>query len=129
MPTGREIEEKRKSVASLDFADLLNKPKVKSYFPIYAEEDGDLGNNRFEWAFGDGNSTPDGMGVVIPFQCYLFAIGLTLQGNADVTVEVRQNSSSTGKIISTSNNKKAWSSFENDTVKSAVFRDDSYLFI
>ena len=117
MPTGREIEEKREAVVSLDFNDLLNKPKVKSYFPIYAEEDGDLGNNRFEWGFGDGNNTPDGMGVVIPFECQLFAVGLSLQGNADVTVEVRKNTSSTGKSVSTTNNKLAWISFENDTVQ------------
>ena len=51
-------------------------------FCIWAEENGDLGANAFEWAFGNGSNTPLSDGVVIPVDCELFAMGLNVQGGS-----------------------------------------------
>lgn len=99
-----------------NFSDLDNKPEIYSYFVIWAEESADLNSGASEWAFGNGNDTPDGMGVVFPFECELVGLGLTLEGNATCSVEVRKNTASTGKSVSTSNNRKAWSNFEDSPV-------------
>lgn len=57
-------------------------------FAIWAEENGALAANAYEWAFGNGANTPNGMGVVLPFACELFAVGLSLlQGSASVRVQ------------------------------------------
>ena len=75
-------------------------------FAIWAEESADLNNNSFEWAYGNGNNTPAGMGVVIPFACELISFCLTHEANANTTVELWQNTSGTGQRVSTSNSRK-----------------------
>jgi len=50
-------------------------------FPVWAEESADLNTNAQEWAFGNGNDTPANMGVTIPVDCELFAMGLSLEGS------------------------------------------------
>ena len=104
-----------------NYNDLINKPSIPtqsySYFSIWAEESADLNNNSHEWAFGNGNDTPNGMGVVMIFDCELIGLGLTLEGNATCQVEVYKNSNTTGKSVSTSANKKGWVNFEDDPVQ------------
>ena len=56
---------------------------------IWAEENSALGAGLAEWAFGNGASTPQDQGVVIPFDGELFATGLSLrQGTATVGVHI-----------------------------------------
>ncbi len=45
-----------------------------SIFPIWAEENSSLGNNTYEWAFGNGANTPAGGGIIIPMSCELIAM-------------------------------------------------------
>ena len=78
-----------------------------NYFPIWAEEAADLNSNSFEWAFGNGNNTPAGTGVVLPFDCELIALGLTHEGNASTTVELWKNTRATGQRISTHHSRVA----------------------
>ena len=73
------------------WAGITDKPKLYSYFPIWAEENGHLQDNSFKWSFGNGNETPAHMGVVLPFDCELFAVGLSLE-NATRGYETFQSS-------------------------------------
>lgn len=101
----------------------LLQPKLSlggSIFSVWAEESADLGNGAFEWAYGNGNDTPNGMGVVLVFPCKLIGLALTLEGNATCEVEAYKNTSSTGKKVVTSNNKKGYTSFANDPIDYAA---------
>lgn len=70
-------------------------------FAIWAEENAPLGNNAYEWAFGNGANTPNGMGVVVP-TCELFAVGLSLQ-QGSASVNVQHNGTTVATIDSVSN--------------------------
>jgi len=60
-----------------------------SIFPIWAEESGALDTNQFEWAYGNGDNSQAGFGIVVPMDCELFAVGLSLnEGNAEVEVYI-----------------------------------------
>lgn len=89
-------------------------------FCVWAEESADLGNNAFEWAYGNGNDTPNGMGVVLVFPCELIGLGLTLEGAASSSVEAYKNTSTTGKRVSTSSSKKGFESFIDSPIEFAA---------
>lgn len=56
-------------------------------FPIWAERSSALGNNNFEWAYGNGDASQASFGIIIPTDCELFAVGLTVfSGSAEVEV-------------------------------------------
>lgn len=76
-----------------------------SYFCIFAEESADLNDARYEWSFGNGNETPNGTGVVIPFQCELIAMGLSIEGTPPAVVQVVRNTTVTGKQLALTSNK------------------------
>lgn len=68
-----------------------NKNPIINYsnvFAIWAEENGGLGNNTFEWAFGNGANTPINGGIVIPFTCELIA--MTCKANNNTSSQVIQ---------------------------------------
>lgn len=69
-------------------------------FAIWAEESGGLDANAFEWAYGNGDDSQAGFGIVVPFDCELFAVGLTLF-NGSGEVEVYQNGIATGATSGT----------------------------
>jgi hypothetical protein len=69
-------------------------------FPIWAEESGALTTNAFEWAYGNGDESQASFGIVVPVDCELFAVGLTLL-NGTGEVEVYQNGVSTGATTGT----------------------------
>ena len=46
-------------------SDIPTVPKNTYMVPIWAEENSTLGNNTFEWAFGNGANTPSNHGVTI----------------------------------------------------------------
>lgn len=73
-----------------------------SVFAIWAEESAGLSANAFEWAYGNGEDSDAGFGIVVPFDCELFAVGLTLL-NGTAEVEVYRNGSSTGAVSGTAN--------------------------
>lgn len=106
----------KSSLFSGNYEKLSNKPTLYSYFPIWAEEGNDLDTDRFEWSFGNGNETPLGMGIVLPFDCELFARGLTHEGAATTEVEARINGLSAAKSVTTTISKKGYINFESDTV-------------
>jgi hypothetical protein len=60
----------------------------QSFFGIWAEENASLGAGAFEWAFGNGDDTPIGGGIVIPFACEAFALSLNCgtAGTAEVAL-------------------------------------------
>jgi len=68
-------------------------------FAIWAEENGDLGNNSYEWAFGNGDDTPNTGGVVIPISCECYALTLNLAGGGSATVRLEVNGSDSGASI------------------------------
>lgn len=98
---------------------LTDKPIFYSYFTIWAEENGDLNTGAKEWAFGNGNDSPAGVGVILPFDCELFALGLSTEGAASCEVEVLKNTESSGKSVATTNQTKAVTSFETTAVSYA----------
>lgn len=71
-----------------------------SIFGIWAEESGGLNANAFEWAYGNGDDSDAGFGIVVPYDCELFAVGLTLL-NGTGEVEVYRNGISTGAVSGT----------------------------
>lgn len=75
----------------IDFNNIVNVPLQSSYFCIWAEESTDLTSNRTEWAFGNGNDTPAGMGIIMPFNCKLIALGIMTEGAGSVIVAAQIN--------------------------------------
>ena len=71
-----------------------------SVFPIWAEESADLGASANEGAYGNGNDTPQNMGVVIPVDCEIFAVTLSLEGGTG-TVMTTVNGVDVGAQVST----------------------------
>ena len=90
--------------------------KLYGVFTIWAEESADTNSGAYEWAFGNGNDTPIGMGILLPIPCELFAIGLMTEGVSSNEVEVRKNNLSTGKSVVSSNSKQAMHNFDNDVI-------------
>jgi len=74
-------------------------------FGIWAEENGNLASNAYEWSYGNGAVGND-IGIILPVPCRLFAVGFnadnagtsltmrTLKNNVDayVSTHVGQNS-------------------------------------
>lgn len=69
-------------------------------FPIWAEESADLANNTLEWAFGNGNDTLIGQGIVMPISAELFAMSLSTEAS-EAEVLAMQNGVNTSATIST----------------------------
>jgi len=85
-------------------------------FCVWAEESADLNNGAFEWSFGNGNETPAGVGVVLPFACELFALGLAIEGAGPAEIEARLNDDSAGRSVTITNGVKALNDFSDNTV-------------
>ncbi|MEM6966917.1 MAG: hypothetical protein AAF573_19285, partial [Bacteroidota bacterium] len=64
-------------------------------FSVWAEESSALGANQYEWAFGNGDNTPNGDGIVIPVDCELFAMSLNHEGGANTVVQAIKNTDAT----------------------------------
>lgn len=91
---------------------ITNKPAIYSIFPIWAEENAALLNNAFQWALGNGNDTPSGSGVVVPFDCELIALTLSHELSVTARVQAWRNSGGTGKTVTTNNAKTGVANFE-----------------
>lgn len=62
---------------------------IGSTFGIWAEEAGPLDTNEFQYSYGNGDNAEAGFGIVVPVDCELFAVGLTLNdGNAEIEVYI-----------------------------------------
>lgn len=61
-------------------------------FNMWAEESGALEDNGFEWAYGNGDNTPNGHGLVIPVDCELWAMSLDHEGGVNTIVRAVHNS-------------------------------------
>lgn len=113
-------------IFSGDYNDLTNKPDsngltllevntaIEAYllanpvggngvFPIWAEENSTLQSGAVEWAFGNGANTPEDQGVVVAFDCELFAGGLSLRSGS-ATVGIYKNGTKVADIVSTGKN-------------------------
>ena len=80
-------------------------PKNTYMMPVWAEENGSLANNTYEWSFGNGGVSPAGHGLTIfvpsGYKCELVAMSLCLrQGTA--TVEALKNSTLLGSSANVS---------------------------
>lgn len=65
-------------------------------FNIFAEESSSLNaSGGTEWAFGNGDNTPSGHGIVIPVDCELFAMSLDHEGGVNTTVRIIKNTDAT----------------------------------
>lgn len=64
-------------------------------FNIFAEESAPLGAGQKEWAFGNGDNTPNGHGIVIPVDCELFAMSIDHEGGVNTTVRIIKNTDAT----------------------------------
>jgi hypothetical protein len=92
-------------------------------FAIWAEENADLSSSLssgFQWSFGNGNLTPVGTGIVLPFACNLIAISLSMEVTCTVEVEVYKNTSGTGKSVSITSAKSGYSDFESSPASYAA---------
>ena len=95
--------------------DLAGRPALYSIFPIWAEESADVGTNTAggsQWAFGNGNNSPRGTGVCVPFDCELFALTISMERAETVTVEAEVNATSTGLSVSATAAKSGVADFE-----------------
>lgn len=72
-------------------------------FNIFAEESAELGAGNREWAFGNGDNTPTGHGIVIPIDCELFAMSLDHEGGSNSTVQIIKNTDLTLSAYQVSN--------------------------
>lgn len=90
-------------------------------FVITAEESGDLNTGQFEWAFGNGNDTPSGTGVIVPADCELIALTLSHENNATTTVELWQNTVGSNQRVSTRNSRKGITRLD---TPHTIFADD-----
>lgn len=80
-------------------ADALNTLGTgRAAFAIWAEENASLSNGAYEWAFGNGDDTANGSGVVVPFDCFIFALGLDHNTAASATVAVDINGTNAATI-------------------------------
>ncbi|MEL6122585.1 MAG: hypothetical protein AAFR14_02600 [Bacteroidota bacterium] len=61
-------------------------------FSIWAEENSSLSAGSTEWAFGNGDDTEVGSGIILPIDCELFAMSLNHRGGANTTVRIVKNS-------------------------------------
>lgn len=99
----------------------VNNSENYSYCYIWAEEAGPLADGQHQWSYGNGNTTPDGMGIIISTpNCELISLSLAVRFPSTCTVEARINNSSTGKSVSTSSSTVATVNFENDPVPYSV---------
>lgn len=82
-------------------------------FNIWAEESASLGANNYEWAFGNGDNTPNGDGIVIPIDCELFAMSLNHEGGANTTVRIVINTDASQSTyqVSTSGAENGYNTF------------------
>ena len=64
-------------------------------FNIFAEESSGLAASQTEWAFGNGDNTPNGHGIVIPVDCELFAMSIDHEGGSNTTVRIIKNTDAT----------------------------------
>lgn len=68
-------------------------------FCVWAEENAALGNNNYEWAFGNGANTPNAGGLVMPFDTALTALSLTCgSAAANLSVHAYKNGVSIGSV-------------------------------
>jgi hypothetical protein len=75
-------------------AEIVVNPKHEYIQTIWAEENAALGSDAYEWAFGNGASTPSNHGpaIYVPsgYTCELVAIGLCVSSSSgDVIAEVK----------------------------------------
>lgn len=80
----------------------------KSRFPVWSEESGGLGSGHNEWSFGNGNDTPQGTGVIVPFDCKLISLTVSHEQNATTSVMVTVNGSDVGVYCDNNNSKTAF---------------------
>lgn len=86
------------------YSDLSGAPAPglsESFVPIWAEENGVLGANTYEWAFGNGADTPNnnGISIYVPsgYEVHIVAMGATTNNAAgSPTIEVEVNGSALG---------------------------------
>ena len=103
------------STGGTSWSDISGRPTLYSIFPIWAEESADVGTNTAggsQWAFGNGNNSPRGTGVCVPFACELFALTISMERAETVTVEAEVNAISTGLSVSATAEKSAVAGFE-----------------
>ena len=89
-------------------------------FCVWAEESADLNDSAFEWSFGNGNESPAGVGVVLPFACELFALGLSIEGAGPAQVEARRNNTSAARSVAITSGARALVDFSDNTVAYAA---------
>ena len=95
--------------------DIAGRPTPYSVFPIWAEENADVGTytaGGTQWSFGNGNNSPSGTGVCVPFDCELFALTISMERADTVTVEAEVNAVSTGISVSATAAKSAFANYE-----------------
>lgn len=88
----------RKKVGNINimagFKDIRSTLKKEYLVSVWAEENSGLGDNTYEWAFGNGANTPNTGGVVVyvpnGYLCYVVAMSLRI-GAGTATVELVHN--------------------------------------
>ena len=83
------------------FVNEANKEHADADFCIWAEENAGLGNNEFEWAYGNGDNTENDFGIVLFKNAEL--IGMSTDATGSAVIEVRKNGSSAGVSINRAN--------------------------
>lgn len=60
-------------------------------FPIWAEENGAIANNAYEWSWGNG-ATGSAIGIVVPLACELFAVSVNAEvAGTSMTMRTEKN--------------------------------------
>lgn len=73
-------------------------------FPIWAEENGGLGNNQYEWSWGNG-ATGAGIGIPLGLDCELFAVSFNAENfGTSVSINVQADGTTIQTPVFTTNN-------------------------
>ncbi len=88
-------------------------------FNVWAEESAALDGGT-EWAYGNGDNTPPGHGIVIPVDCELWAMSLDHEDGTNTTVGAIQNSTlMAGYEVTTSGTEQGYNVFSTPLVFNA----------
>lgn len=94
-----------------------NTPLTSSYcyFPIWAEENGNISAN-FQFAFGNGDNTPSRHGIPLLWDCELIGMTMDVEGAGPVTLEAHINGSGIVESRITGNDGSTVLNFEDNPI-------------
>ncbi len=87
-----------------EIANDIKSLRQKTIFPIWAEENGALASNTYEWSWGNG-ATGNDIGIPVPVACEFFASSFNADAfGTSVSMIIEKNGTSIATPLFASNN-------------------------